>query len=477
MNKKHITFSIALLFISGVKAQKTQTYKETFNVGGETVLDLNTSHTDIEFDTWDKNQVEIEATVTLEEATKEQAEAYFKDDPFKIMGNSKEITVSTKSGKSWNFSLAADADFDYHFDVEPLFLDLDIPDLPELAVIPELAVMPPLPPMNFKSFDYERYKKEGNSYIEEWAEEFKDGFDEEYEQRMEEWGKRVEERAKAWEERNAKRLKEREKRLEERAKEIEKRAEKRAEKRIKEVKKRRLARIHSNGDAPHVIFHSSSDNDDSNILYFSNEKETKKYKVKKTIKIKMPKSVKLKMNVKHGEVKLVSATKDIKASLRYASLLASTIEGKHTNISASYSPVVIQNWSLGQLKADYSDDITLKQVGEIRLNSVSSNVIIDKLYDKAFVTSDLGKILINNIDSDFSNLDVSVQNGEVNCRLPKQAVSLYLNGTRSTINYPNDLNLKRVENFDNIIHKGFRGNDNSGKQITINSKYSEVFLE
>jgi ElaB/YqjD/DUF883 family membrane-anchored ribosome-binding protein len=463
----------------GVWAQESKTYKETFTVGNETVLDINTTHTDIEFETWDKDQVEIIATVTLEEATKEEAEEYFENDPFMIMGNSKEIKVSTNGRNSWDFAMAG-SNFDFHFDMEPLFMDLEIPDLPELAVIPELASMPPLPPMNFKSFDYTRYKEEGRAYLEEWAESFADGFDEEYEEKMKEWGERVEERAKAWEERNEERLKEREKRLEERSQELQNRAEeraKRAEERAKEAEERHLARIEARTGEREGLFFSSDDNDGPSIFYFSNDGDGKKYKIKKTIKVKMPKSVKLRMNVKHGEVKLAAATENMKASLRHASLLAATIEGKHTNISASYSPIVVQNWSLGQLKADYSDAITLKEVGELRLNSVSSNVSIDKLNGKAFVTNNLGKLFINEIASDFSDLDVSVQNGEVSCTIPKTPVSFYLNGTRSTINYPSNLVMERTQNFDNIIHKGFKGKDNSGKLITINSKYSEVVLK
>ena len=477
MNRKHIVFSASFLFGAIVLAQETKTYKETFNVVEDAVLEINTTYTDIEFETWDKNQVEVVALVTLEDATKEEAMEYFKEDPFKIIGNSKEIEVSTRGRNSWDFAFPG-TDFDFHFDVEPLFLDLDIPDLPELAVIPELAEMPPLPPMNFKSFDYGRYKEEGSDYLEEWSEGFQEGFDEEYQEKMKEWGKRVEERAKAWEERNAKRLEEREKRLEERAKELEKRAEERAkiaEERAKEAEERRLARIKSkNGDSHGIFF---SNDDDANIFFLSTDGESKKYKVKRSIKIKMPKSVRLKMNVKHGEVKLAAATKDMKASLRYASLLASTIEGKNTDISASYSPVVVQKWNLGQLKADYSDGITLKEVGELRLNSVSSNVVIDKLNGKAFVTSNLGKLLINDIGLNFSDVDVSVQNGEVSCKVPNTPVSIYLNGTRSTINYPSDLIMERTKNFENVIHKGFKVKDKSGKLISINSKYSEVVLE
>lgn len=472
MNMKHIVFSATLLFGIGVYAQETKTYKETFNVGDASILEINTSHTDIEFETWDKDQVEIIATVTLEEASKDEAENYFKKDPFKIVGNSKEIEISSAGRNSWRFPMVEN-DFDFHFDVEPLFLDLEIPDLPALAAIPELAVMPPLPPMNFKSFDYEKYQDEGMDYLKEWAESFEEGFDKDYQKEMEEWGKRVEEKAKAWEERNAKRLEEREKLMEERAKEMEKKVEERA----KEVEERRKARLKAKNKDSKSLFISRNDSNEPNIFYFSSDGANKKYKVKKVIKIKMPKSVKLKMNVKHGEVKLAAATENINASLRYASLLASTIDGEQTEIMASYSPVVVQKWNFGKLKADYSDNIRLKEVGVLNLNAVSSDITIDQLRSKAFVTNNLGKLVIHNINTNFSDVDVNVQNGEVFCKVPNTAVSLYLNGTKSKVTYPSDVKMESNTNFDNIVYKGFRAKDNSGKLISINSKYSEVVLE
>ena len=486
MNRKHILFSATLLLGIGVWAQKSKTYTETFTVVPEAVVDINTSHADIEFETWNKNQVEIIAKVTLEDASDEDIEAYFKKEPVSISGNSKEIEIKTNSGTSWLFANGNNQfdfdDFDVQFDVEPFFLDLNIPDLPELAVLPELPFMPPLPPMNFKSFDYEQYQEEGNAYLEEWAEGFQEGFGEDYKKKMKDWGKRVEERAKAWEERNAERLKEREKMMEERAKAMEERAAEWEERRA-EVEERRREAVERLAEAREKAKEKErntlflSNGDDSNIFFISSDGENKSYKVKKTIKIKMPKSVKLKMNVKHGEVKLASITKDLNASLRHASLLASNIEGEETSVHAAYTPIVVQNWSVGQLKADYSENINLKRVGELRLNAVSSNVTIDQLRGKALVKNNLGKLLIQDVQPSFSDLDVSVQNGEVVCKVPAVPISFYLNGTQSTMDFPTRAVVERLTNFDNVVYKGFLEKENADKRITINSKYSEVVLK
>ena len=71
---------IALCFFGLANAsfaqKQSKTFKESFNVGADAVLDINTSYADIEFETWDKDVVEINATVTLEGASDEEAEAF-----------------------------------------------------------------------------------------------------------------------------------------------------------------------------------------------------------------------------------------------------------------------------------------------------------------------------------------------------------------------------------------------------------------
>ncbi|MEM9000490.1 MAG: hypothetical protein AAGB24_09520 [Bacteroidota bacterium] len=482
MNKSRIirfsVFLLAFFALTWSNAQtKTKTFKETFNVGDDAVLNIDTSHTDIEFETWDKNQVEITAVVTLEGATDKEAEAYFKNDPIEMMGNSKEIEIRTSAQNSWLF--APEIENLQHFnveipaiDLEPLFLDLEIPELPELAVIPEL---PPMPPIPFKQFDYSAYQKDGDVYLKKWTKEFREGFDEEYEARFREWGKRIEERAKQREEQTERRNEEREQLLEEREREREERlklAQERREAAIErlQAEKERILKERS------LIISNESD-DAPNVFYFSSDGEDKRYKVQKTIKVKMPKATRIKMDVRHGEVKLAATVKNINASLSYASLLASTIDGGSTDIKAAYSPVSVQKWNYGQLKTNYSERVNLKEVGELKLNSVSSNVIIDRLIKKAHVTNNLGALQINSIADDFSDMDISIQNGELNCTLPTTPFVIYINETSTNFKYPNALAIGSSRNYETTIHKGYHINNNTKKSININSRYSEVVLK
>ena len=191
----------------------------------------------------------------------------------------------------------------------------------------------------------------------------------------------------------------------------------------------------------------------------------------------MPKSATIKMNVRHGEVKLAENTRNIKANLNYSSLLASTIDGEDTYVTASYSPVSVSQWNLGQLKADYSDDVHLKTVKDLKLSSVSSNIEIGELLKTAFMQNDFGNITINKIASDFSTLDVSLRNGELECDLPKTSYSVYVKGTSSKLTTPLNMKLNKTKNQNTIVNKGNVGSKNSNKSITIASKYSEVVLK
>lgn len=473
--------SILLCLISmGVYGQnQSKTYKETFNVGNDAVLEINTSHADIEFETWDKNEVVIEATIELTDTSDEDAERYFEMNPAKIIGNSQKIEVSTGGGNSL-FRSNSFGNLDFHFEmpeVGPMVIEM--PEMEHLNEMIVMEAMPPLPPQHFYKFDHEAYKKDGEKYMKKWQEEFSKGFDKEYEKKIEEWGKRMEERA----ERMEKRREERAERAQERAQRLAERAQERAERQHEVLEKRQAmlierAEMRKRRDSTRFLFiHNDSSNfGGPNIFYFNSDGREGNIKIKKTIKIKMPKSVKLKMNVRHGEVKLAENTKNLKATLSHSSLFAINIDGDDTTILASYSPVSVEHWNYGQLQADYSDNVELKEVHNLILKSTFSDITIDHLLTNLTSENSFGPIRVNSISKNFKVLDVSLQNAELTFELPETACGVYVNGTTSKLVTPASLKLNRTKNDNTIINKGYHLKNNTDRSIKINSKYSEVVI-
>lgn len=492
MNKLHQivfkSFALSLCFFTvGSYGQvQSKKYKETFTVGKEAVVNINTSHADIEFSTWNKDQVVVEATIELEGATPEEAEAYFNKGGIKILGNSQEITIKTGGENAWILRGAHSDDNNIIVEIpempeiEPLFLDIQIPDIPEIPeIIMEMPPMPPMPPMQFKNFDYAAYEKDGEKYLNEWSKEFEKNFDEKYQKEMEEWGKEMKLRVEEREEAREEMMRDREEMMKEReemGKESEEmRREVQEERREVMEAQRRIA--HEQREVHKNVIISRQGKDSPNIFYRSSDGEERNYKVKKTIKIKMPKSTKLKMNVRHGEVKLAENTRNMNATLSYARLLASTIDGEKTNIVASYSPVSVQRWNYGNLNINFSDEVALKDVNILTLSATSSSVTIDRLLKSAQIKNDLGALRINTIANDFKDLDISIQNGELVCKLPLTPFSITIDGTSSDYSGPSDLKLVSEKNGNSFVHSGYYMQKNTGKSIVIDSRYSDILLQ
>ena len=254
--------------------------------------------------------------------------------------------------------------------------------------------------------------------------------------------------------------------MEEQAKAMEKRAEA-MEKRAEEMAERR----------EHLLERHEKDRNEANIFYYSTQGENRKYKIKKTIKIKMPKGTKIKMNVRHGEVKLAGNTKNINARLSYSTLLADSIDGDQTIITTSYSPISVQKWNYGLLQADYSENIDLNEVLNLRLSTTSSDVTINKLLESVVINSKMGPLKIHSVSKNFKDIDISLQNAELTCGLPEAAFNIEVDGTMSKLTTPASLRLDRTKLNNTTIHRGYNLNVKSDKSIVINSKYSEVILK
>ncbi|MEO9894715.1 hypothetical protein [Aurantibacter sp.] len=451
---------LGLISFSIAAQNQSKTFEERFNVGDEAILEINTSHTDIEFKTWNKNEILIEATIELADVSKEDAESYFENNSIKIIGNSKKIKVSAIRE---NIPFTS-SPFNYRYQ-DPNGLNM-----PKKGELIELNEMPPLPKVHFRKFDYNAYKMEGEAYMKQWQKEFSKGFDKEYEKNIEKWGKRMEERAESLAERNKDHAERIANGVEERAHRQDYILEKRLEDLVERAAnvKRIDSLINFNVHIDSIRMRGA------NTFYFNTTGDKKNLKIKKTIKIKMPKSVKLKMNVKHGEVILAENVNNLNARLSHSILLAATVDGDETEIIAMYTPVSVQNWNHGQLVAKYSDQVALNKVQNLDLQSTSSEVTIDNLLNTLFVENSFGPIHIKSISDDFSDIELNLKNSEAFLKLPKIASAVNIESVDSEIKTPDSINFSKTKNAEVITYSGIQLNKNNKKSINIKSVFSEV---
>ncbi|QLE00444.1 hypothetical protein HX109_02290 [Galbibacter sp. BG1] len=484
-HKMYSVFVAMVLTSVWMHAQKeTKTYNESFNVNSDVVLDINTSYADVEFDTWNKNKVEVEAVIEVEGLSKEEAAEYFKNWGFKAQGNSGKVTITTSKTSKWSHG----NDFVFVSEMDDMVFampdSIQMPPMPPMPPLPEMdsiMVVPPVPPMpplpmDFDSFtfDYEAYKKDGDAYLKEWKKKFNDSFDDEVKANLEEWKKEVKEHQEEWQVHRKEMMKDREQMQKEREKQrveiiqIQREAQQAAREAHVAARKAQAKvirwNVNANGQAPNVFYYKSGTAD-------------KNLKVKKTIKIKMPKGAKLKMNIRHGEVTLAENYSNINATLSYTRLHAPRVCGESSVIEASYSPVMVENWDKGELKANYVESVQLEQVKSIKLTSKSSNVIIENLIGDALINGSFGDLTIGAIANDFTNLNIVLDNSDAILSLPKTAFTFYSNASNSSVKYPKTLSLKVSKNYNNEVANGYFSQKNSNKTINLVANYSDVVLQ
>jgi hypothetical protein len=478
--KRYKALALALcLTTAGALAQKqTRNYREEFKIQPDAVIDINTSYADIQFETWDKNEVLVEGTIELEGATEEEARAYFDHSGIEILGNSKTVEIRTSGNRGWASITGLRTpgakmvipNLDLVPDMESLLRSLEIPEMPPMPEIP------PLPPMPNFDFDYDAFQKDGEKYMKKWKKEFNKSFDKEFQDKMEAWGREyaeraevrraeMEERRAAMEEQRAE-MQEQRQQLREQAHEARQQAQEARQQALEEAREEREKMRFGirNADAPNIFFHAEDGG-------------SKSYKVKKTIRIRMPKSAILKMNVRHGEVKLAANTRNIHATLSYARLHAPSIEGDQTEITASYSPVKVGQWKYGNLNTSFTDAVELDAVTDLKLKATSSEVRINKVLRNLISKNELGAIYVAAVDPNFRNVDIEVRNGEVTCVFPKTDFAVSAKNTYSDFTYPSAWTLKNTKNGPEIIYTGTAGKGASGRTFKLRSTYSSVVLQ
>ena len=523
---------LCLLTTFGYAQKKLSKTSQSIKVNKDVVIDLSTSYVEIEIDTWNKDIVEVDAYIESDQLSDDELERALEAWNLKVDGSNDRVTISSTAGRRAISVLGED---DYANILRDLEFELaDLPEIPNIVVLPKMPVMaefPALPEMpempefpelpelpdgiKTISFDYDRYQKEGETYLKEWSERYEKEGGKELQKRMEEWAKKFAE--SGYEEKMAKWGEEYGKRFEGKwAKDMEKWGEKFGEKYAKDMEKwgeefgekfgeewaekmeawgerfgkqmerqaelierqaersakmaeRQVERVQRHEERRTAMKERrESMRKEREVMLARSLESVGNDKVKKVIKIKIPKKAKLKTNIRHGELKLSSVIHNLSGDISHAFLVADNIDGSDTSINVSYSPVIVNTWNLGTLNLNYVDKAQIKNAKNLVLNSKSSNISIENLSDIGIIDGSFGDLTISNLAESFKNLNLILENSDALINLPENVnYNVYFKGNRSKLN-------NKVTSQETI--RNYPETQASDKTIIVNAKYSSVVM-
>jgi hypothetical protein len=520
---------LLLFFASFISAQSS--YKESFNVGDGVLVSVNTSHTNVVFETWNKNIVEVEAFVDDESLSAKEKKEIFDHWDLEVLGNSRKVVITSNEGSLWTgIESLGSLKALHRMDIEALkgleglealkgLGDMDwnfeVPNIPDFKDFPKWPFTDGRASIysedentdynfnfefNFKdnyTFDRSKYNKDKKAYVKKlnkkygadvtvretdaWLEDV-DMWAEDFEQVMEDWGEdfgskfehqfgpEFEKKMEIW--------------GEEFGESMEKWGEEFGEKFGEEMEKwgeefgKSMEKWGEEFGKDVEKWAEEYDENGDRAIFVPSGKQgllyKKAVKAKKTIIIRLPKGSKTDINVRYGEVKMADAW-NVKATLNYAKLTANSIDGGETLINAAYAPVYVNNWGNGMLDLKYVEDCKLNEVDRIHLQANSSNVNINSLGKEAFLTGSFGNLYVNKIRNDFETIDIVLENTDATLSMPDIAFTFYYNGNKSRFKKPTGLILTSEKTTDSrSLLKGYSKAKGSDRSMTIKASYSNV---
>jgi len=419
-----IKFSLCFFVVLGSYAQTTKTFKESFDVNKDVEVSLNTNNAEIIVETWNKNRVEVEAKVSIDLEDEELAEEILNKFEFEALGNSKKVEIT--AGRAPLYFTANNARFFPQNEIQ-VFTDQVSANFPVPPHPPMLPNLPELPEMDFNiQFDMDKFNEEGRAYIIKFREDIKDMMnDTTFKKEVKEWKMRFKEEMK-------------ENGLNDSINVYTYELKNNLRPALKEIR----AKVKGMRDAA---------------------------KVKKTITIKMPKDAKLDLDVKRSQLKIASLNQ-IDANLNFSGLQIERLTGANSTINAAYSSITIDNAKALKLYVKYAKKVKLGTIESLESISKTSNLYIRNITNQAFIEGSFGELVIEDIDSNFSSIDINLRNSNAKLNLPDTAFNFYINSRSSNVNLT-DLEYSTNEAFGAKIYKNKTPVSNT-KSLNIRADYS-----
>ncbi|MEW7280081.1 hypothetical protein ABW636_15915 [Aquimarina sp. 2201CG1-2-11] len=458
MKYKLSFFVISALCVcaEGFSQSKQNKLSEKITTNSDVVVTLNSSHTSVVFETWNRNSVGVEAYIEGD-LSDEDAKRILESWQVNVIGNENEVMISSTAGNFWsrNNRAVSSAELDKNIQelrkLSPMISDMLGPLMENIARNP----MPSTLSQNQANVSYDTNRSNnGNDekYIQQWESQIREKFKDDVDNGKLEWVKRLDENAI-----NGKPI-QMEIRLETWGEQYGKQMNAWATQLTRDIESQ------NRGGANITVYqYNYNSSAPSNV-------------VNKTIKVNVPKGVRLRINARHGDVKLAERAIDVRASLSHTKLSANVIDGNQTFIKSSYSPVSIREWNSGRLVVNYVKNCRIQKAKNLLVNADSSNIFIQNLEENGAISGSFGAINIMSLGESFSTLDLAVEKCDFKLNLPRTAFNLSYSGAQSIISLPKTLEINTRKNFGNVFVNGFQKTRSTNKMITINAKYSKIVL-
>ncbi|REE79926.1 hypothetical protein BX611_2826 [Lutibacter oceani] len=507
---KTYTYNITAFLLLFSVALNAQTFdkkiKENFKVNSDVEIVINAAFMDVDIETWNRNEVSVEAVMEVEGVEENEAKKILKQWKFEALGNKSKVKISSLSD---NMHFEFDSDFDFpgmdfeipHFEIPDM--DFDFPEIP----FPEMPEMPEMPEFEF---DYQLYKSD-STYLKNYKMRVSEGVEKfknsnwkkqldsvrnshEFKKQVEEYKKAAKEIAKEMKElQNSEAFKhslEEAKRVAEEAKihVLENRDEILEQvKMAKEANKAAMAelkRLKKNGkfDSLHNYRENILDslhNYTENVYFLNSTNKNSKVKIKKYLKIKVPKKATFDLNVRHGKVNIPESNKKMSANMSYSNFVGGLITGSKNELSFSNSPVEIETLN--------ASNITLKNVPNAKfgtfensnLFSNSSDVSIEKIGSNVALSQKFGNLEISNIVTDFEVFNLILDYSKANINLSNAKYAFQINGKKSTISLNKKLTTNKTTNRNDGVQimEGYYLDKSTLNKLFLTGVYSTIILD
>ncbi len=463
--KSNILLLLLCLLLGAGGFAQTKKLAKSYKTNADVALHIDAKHTDVIIENWDKNEVSIEAFLEAGDLKGEALKNALDSWKLESSGTSDKIEISSGGNTLMNMELELDLSSlneslgNLDEILGPLMTEMIAPMLENISrnpLTPEFHEK-----MGNMNFDYEAYKKDGDTYMEKWEQKMEKNFGKDFEKSMEEWAAKFEQNSEVWEKDFAVKMEAWGENF---------------EKEFGEDMEKWGERFGKKMEAWGQNFEKEMEQKE-NLKAGANAIKSTFSQGKRVIKIKMPKNTKLDLNLRYGELKLGEKTTNLKADLSHSKLSANIIEGENTQVKVSYTPVNVNVWNYGVLKTNYSETCEIGKAKSIKLVSNSSDVTIREITETGILSGTFGELTIGTLGAGFKNLDITLENSDLRLSLPVAPLNFSYNGTQSNIEYPRATSIKSTKSYDNEILNGYYKSKDGKGSVNINASFSDVYIK